>query len=194
MVYSFDATSCDVSFIKENEKLLREAEEIHAFWVAGSLGALVRIPQIEDVDQTLKLNITSPIVQTQALLNTLDDKSKLTIVNFSSLAALQPFDCWSLYCTGKAARDAFFKCLAHESELGSRIIRVLNYAPGPCVTKMKDQILNTMPQVALKTALENLKWIPVKDSIRVLLNILGKNEYENGAHIDYYDCQNITES
>lgn len=191
MVYSFDASSCDVSFIKENEKLLREAENVYAFWVAGSLGTLVRIPQIEDIDHTLRLNIIAPIVQTQALLNTLNDQSELTVINFSSLAAIQPFDCWSLYCTGKAARDAFFKCLAHESEMGSRIVRVLNYAPGPCITKMKDQILNSMPNVPLKTSMENITWIPVKDSIAVLLKMLEKNEYVNGDHVDYYDLEKI---
>jgi sepiapterin reductase len=76
------------------------------FWVAGSLGTLVRIPQIQDIDQTIRLNVTASIVQTQALLNTMNQDSKLLVVNFTSLAALQPFDCWSLYCTGKAARDA----------------------------------------------------------------------------------------
>jgi short-subunit dehydrogenase len=76
------------------------------FWLAGSLGTLVRIPQVLDIDQTLRLNVTAPIVHTQTLLKNINDFSKLLIVNFSSLAALQPFDCWSLYCTGKAARDA----------------------------------------------------------------------------------------
>ena len=101
---------------------------------------------------------------------------------------MQPFDCWSLYCTGKAARDAFFRCLSNESDMGSRLVRVLNYAPGPCVTKMKDQILNTMPQVELLKTMENIEWIPVSQSISVLLKLIKNNQFINGSHVDYYDC------
>jgi sepiapterin reductase len=72
--------------------------------------------------------------------------------------------------------------------MGSRKARVLNYAPGPCITRMKDQILDSMPQVPLKISMENVSWIPVKESIRVLLKILDQDEYTNGAHVDYYDC------
>ena len=37
-----------------------------------------------------------------------------TVINISSLAALQPFVTWGNYCAGKAARDALFKVLALE--------------------------------------------------------------------------------
>ena len=37
-----------------------------------------------------------------------------TIINISSLAALQPFVTWGNYCAGKAARDTLFKVLALE--------------------------------------------------------------------------------
>ena len=189
-VYSFDASLGDSGFLSENETLLKQADEVLAFWLAGSLGTLVRIPDLQDIAPTLNLNITVPIIQTRVLLNILDSKTVLKIINFSSLAALEPFDCWSLYCTGKSARDAFFKCLAHESDMGSRTVRVLNYAPGPCITRMKDQILNTMPKVPLKSSMEKISWIPVKDSIRVLLKVLEMGQFENGAHVDYYDVQN----
>jgi hypothetical protein len=53
---------------------------------------------------------------------------------------------------------------------------------------MKDQILDSMPQVPLKSSMEKLSWLPVKESIKVLLKILDKDEYTNGAHVDYYDC------
>ena len=39
-----------------------------------------------------------------------------TVINITSLAALQPFVTWGNYCAGKAARDAIFKVLALEEE------------------------------------------------------------------------------
>ena len=41
-------------------------------------------------------------------------KVSKTVINISSLAALQPFVTWGNYCAGKAARDALFKVLALE--------------------------------------------------------------------------------
>ena len=38
-------------------------------------------------------------------------KNKL-VINISSLAALQPFETWGSYCSGKAARDSLFKNMA----------------------------------------------------------------------------------
>ena len=34
---------------------------------------------------------------------------KIHIVNISSLAAISPIPSWGLYCSGKAARDMYFK-------------------------------------------------------------------------------------
>jgi NAD(P)-dependent dehydrogenase (short-subunit alcohol dehydrogenase family) len=36
----------------------------------------------------------------------------LQIVNVSSLAAIQPFDSWGIYCTAKAAREMFHRVIA----------------------------------------------------------------------------------
>ncbi len=55
-----------------------------------------------------------------------------TVVNVSSLMALRAQETWSLYCSGKAARDMFFQVVAEE-EKG---VTVLNYAPGPVLTDM----------------------------------------------------------
>ncbi len=55
-----------------------------------------------------------------------------TVVNISSLMALRAQETWSLYCSGKAARDMFFQVVAAE-EKG---VTVLNYAPGPVLTDM----------------------------------------------------------
>ena len=80
----------------------------------------------------------------------------------------------------------FFKCLAHEFENGKSRHRVLNYAPGPCDTRLKDQIFN-MPATPLKETMKGIEWIPTVKTVDKLLNLLEKNEFVNGAHIDFYD-------
>ncbi len=70
------------------------------------------------------------------------------VVNVSSLAALEGFDTWGLYCTGKVARDMFCQTIALEEMLiqqaevphvelsehpAMQRVRVLNYAPGRIV-------------------------------------------------------------
>jgi sepiapterin reductase len=144
----------------------------------------VKIGQLKDIPETIHLNLISPIHQVNYLLSK-KPTVPLTLVNMSSLAALQPFDCWSLYCCGKAARDQFFRSVALEFPH----VRVLNYAPGPCDTRLKTQILTEMPDGnELKAQMQALDWIPVEKTVDVLLNLLLKNEFENGTHLDYYDC------
>jgi sepiapterin reductase len=149
---------------------------------------------LSEISKSLQVNVTSTIHQTTYLLNKyMDDPlKKFTIVNMSSLAALKPFDCWSLYCVGKAARDQFFKVLALETLDKSKFkdrIRVLNYAPGPCNTRMKQQITEGMPNVELRNVMNQIEWIPVDISVKVLIEVLIKNDFENGAHLDYYDIK-----
>lgn len=54
------------------------------------------------------------------------------IVNISSLAAIQCFESWGIYCAGKAARDMYYAVLAKELEVEglSNTVKVLSYAPG----------------------------------------------------------------
>ena len=76
------------------------------------------------------------------------------VINVSSLAAIQPFESWGSYCSGKAARDSLFKVMAVEEPSW----KVLNYAPGPLDTKMIKDLLDdqgTNPNV--RSAFEDMK-------------------------------------
>lgn len=86
---------------------LADAAEINSYWA---------------------LNLTSMLCLTSSILRAFPDSPGLsrTVVNISSLCALEPFKGWTLYCAGKAAREMMFKVLASE-EPG---VRVLSYAPG----------------------------------------------------------------
>lgn len=116
------------------------------------------------------------------------------MVNVSSLAALQPFVTWSLYCAGKAARDMMHKVLAEEVKAdppGGRTLSVLNYAPGPMDTDMNAVIrLAEEADVGTKEYFQKMKddgaLVNPDDSAMKLVRILEDKVYA-GDHVDFYD-------
>ncbi|NXO46848.1 SPRE reductase, partial [Locustella ochotensis] len=99
---------------------------------AGSLGdvskSFLDLTDLEEINSYFSFNISSALCLTSAALRAFGARPGCgrTVVNISSLCALQPFPSWALYCSGKAARDMLFRVLAlEEPEL-----RVLSYAPG----------------------------------------------------------------
>ncbi|KAJ3089260.1 hypothetical protein HK102_006816 [Quaeritorhiza haematococci] len=149
---------------------------------AGSLGKLSRVREqsVSDIKAAIDLNVTVPLALTSVFVKKFGSVCKrTTIVNVSSLAAVEPFDCWSVYCAGKAARDIFTRTVAieeslieqeekqkshsespngcSESEPSSPThvrprVTVLNYAPGPLDTDMQRRIRTEMPNVPTKEA------------------------------------------
>ena len=83
---------------------------------------------LAEVNNYWALNLTSMFCLTSGTLNAFRDSPGLskTVVNISSLCALQPYKGWGLYCAGKAARDMLYQVLAAEEPS----VRVLSYAPG----------------------------------------------------------------
>lgn len=107
----------------------------------ASLGDVSRYTRsftnMAEVDSYLSLNVSSSLCLTASVLQAFPQRPglKRTVVNISSLCALQPFSSWVLYCTGKAARDMMFKVLAEEEP----DVRVLSYAPGGELTGQQVQ-------------------------------------------------------
>jgi NAD(P)-dependent dehydrogenase (short-subunit alcohol dehydrogenase family) len=157
-------------------------------------------------------------------------KRQLTIVNVSSIVAIQSFPSLATYSAGKAARDMYHNALAKEEEEEEEqldaiatnnhgeddsnvtghggSIRVLNYAPGPLRTDMTTQLQNHASALhpSIRSFYEETcrnqhrdkntndeeassSLIDPADSANVLLKLLWKDDYTNGAHVDYYDCQ-----
>lgn len=100
--------------------------------VPASLGDVSRYTKsftdMAEVDSYLSLNVSSALCLTAGVLQAFPRRHGLrrTVVNITSLCALQPFPSWVLYCTGKAAREMMFRVLAEEEP----DLRVLNYSPG----------------------------------------------------------------
>ncbi|XP_027284541.1 sepiapterin reductase isoform X2 [Cricetulus griseus] len=160
---------------------------------AGTLGDISKgfldVSDPAEVNNYWALNLTSMLCLTSGTLNAFPDSPGLskTVVNISSLCALEPFKGWGLYCAGKAARDMLYQVLAAEEPS----VRVLSYAPGPLDTDMQQLARETSKDPELRTRLQELKskgkLVDCGSSAQKLLTLLQKNTFQSGAHIDFYD-------
>ncbi|XP_007523740.1 sepiapterin reductase [Erinaceus europaeus] len=160
---------------------------------AGTLGdvskGFVDLADSAEVNDYWALNLTSTLCLTSNILKAFQDSPGLhkTVVNISSLCALQPFKGWALYCAGKAARDMMFQVLATEEPS----VRVLSYAPGPLDTDMQHTARETSVDPELRLRLQELKTkgelVDCGLSAQKLLNLLQKDTFKSGAHVDFYD-------
>ncbi|XP_042326589.1 sepiapterin reductase [Sceloporus undulatus] len=182
------------------EALLRAAQEagqplgrLLLFNNAGSLGdvskSFLDFTDPEEVNEYLAFNVTSALCLTASFLKAFPAQPGLrrTVVNISSLCALQPFKSWTLYCTAKAARDMMFKVLAAEEP----DVRVLNYAPGPLDTDMQKEARAKSGDLELRQKFVDMKergeLLDCDVSAQKLLDLLVADTFESGAHIDFYD-------
>ena len=81
----------------------------------------------------------------------------------------------------------YYACLAKELMAKSPIIRLLNYAPRPLETEMVEEI-RAAPALdsSLKPNFAQQLLEPL-DSARILVQLIRKDNFVSGAHIDYYD-------
>jgi len=176
-----------------------EQVDVKEVWLinnAGSLSQLSPVAQLEasEVRRALEVNVVAPTMLTAHTLAHWEGKAEaMTVANVSSLAALQPFDCWGLYCMGKAARDMLHRSIALESPLrGSMKVKSLNFAPGPMDTDMQGEIRAAMPSdSAVKQAFVELhaqgQLIDPFLSASKLVDLLATSSFESGSHIDIYE-------
>ncbi|KAM9330311.1 sepiapterin reductase [Gastrophryne carolinensis] len=160
---------------------------------AGSLGdigkSFLEFTDPSEVDRYFSFNVSSPLCLTSSLLKSFptSPRTQRLVVNISSLAARKPFDSWTLYCAGKAARDMIFRVLAEEE----KDIRVLNYAPGPLDTDMQEQVRTQTKNQDLRHQFIDMKTsgrlIECRVSAQKMLDILQADAFKSGDHVDYYD-------
>ncbi len=122
-----------------------------------------------------------------------DEQASRTTVNVSSLAAVQAFAGLVDYCTGKAAREAYFRSVLQEIEeeeaeadkgKKSSSFRLLNYAPGPLETAMFAELQDDS---LVSEAFQKVVPLKPTQSAEKLVRLLAADQFVNGAHVDYYD-------
>lgn len=151
----------------------------------GHIGPCTTSPSLEEMRKCIDLNLTSCLWTSVRVARFAKEvlQKPCTIVNVSSAAAVAPFPSFGIYCAGKAARNMFHTIMALDDDK----LRVLNYAPGPLETEMTEEIRRA-PQLDGRVRPHFQKQLvdPV-DSAEALVQLLIKNEFENGSHIDYFD-------
>lgn len=164
---------------------------------AGSIGdthlQCKSISYAQKRDDYYRLNVFSVMEITAIFLGKTDPSlggvaATRSIINISSLAAIQPFTGLVDYCMGKAAREAYFRQLVHElaEDKAIGLIRVLNYAPGPLETDMFDTLRTDS---LVSKAFQKIDPLTTTQSAVKLMKLLAEDSYADGAHVDYYDVE-----
>lgn len=169
--------------------------DVHDFQQAiiiHNAGSLVHkyateLKDVPNLQNYYNLNLISTIALNTAFLEVFnrDTKTKRLVINISSLLAIVPLRQSSLYCTGKAARNMFFRvCAAEDPSL-----LVLNYGPGPLDTDMWQQVTTeiTDPESKAQTG----STVPLQPSFSTgkLLTLLDQGTFNSGDHVDVYDIK-----
>ncbi|NXJ05586.1 SPRE reductase, partial [Odontophorus gujanensis] len=159
---------------------------------AGSLGDISKsfldLTDPDEINTYFAFNVTSALCLTSSALQAFGTRPgcSRTVVNISSLCALQPFRSWALYCSGKAARDMMFRVLAVEEP----DVRVLNYAPGPLDTDMQLLARTKTGDPETRQQFQSLQesghLIDCAVSAQKLLGLLEEDTFSSGAHVDFY--------
>lgn len=118
---------------------LSDADEI---WLVNNAGVLgpAELAGGQDAAATLdavNLNVTAPILLTDAVLRHRPGGVPVRIAHISSGAGRRPLPGWSIYCATKAALDHHAVTVASEHHEGVRIAAV---APGVVDTDMQAEI------------------------------------------------------
>lgn len=157
----------------------------------GFLGPCAESPSVEAMNSNVQLNITSCLWLSSAFAKLVqatstNSKCKATLVNISSLLAVEAFPSMGIYGAGKAARDHFHKTMA--KEISPEILQVLNFAPGPLETAMVAEI-RTAPKLdaSLKPAFDKQLIEPKDSALKLAKLLLSSDSFESGSHVDYYD-------
>ncbi|KAI8368988.1 hypothetical protein BD560DRAFT_130239 [Blakeslea trispora] len=195
------ATEAKATVIDQLDKLLKSLREndvapiTHAVLInnAGSIGDMSKkVSQYtpEEIQEYMNINVTSYSAIVTGFLQLFNNGLvKLSIVNISSIVAIKEFPYTGLYSTGKAARNMLLQIVATEEPS----VRTLNYAPGPLDNDMQKAVRETVgdtEQRELYTRLKNEgKLVKMEDSANKLWQLLSKDQYTSGSHIDYFDVE-----
>jgi sepiapterin reductase len=168
----------------------------------GPLGKVTNIKSLQEFSQAIQLNVTSSLWFTTKWVKELFTTSQpnnqhvaTTIVNISSLCAIEPFPTMTTYCVGKAARDMFHQSLAKEEQQHAAF-KVLNYAPGAMDTDMTlrlrgEEQLDTSLQEYYRDAHSTGELIHPNTSAAKLVRLVMSGDFTSGAHVDYWDLPDI---
>jgi benzil reductase ((S)-benzoin forming) len=115
-----------------------DAALIHNAAVVEPIGAIGALRE-EQVLASVAINLTAPVLITNAFMRGAPDDARLRVLYISSGAAKRVIDGWAMYCATKAAGEMFFNTLASQVAADERIT-VTNVDPGQMDTGMQVDI------------------------------------------------------
>ena len=160
---------------------LDSAKEIFLINNAGEIGDIKKYgnKDLESIINEININLSAPTIICNKFIRKYSGlKSRLTIINISSGAALRPIKSWGTYCQSKAGIDMLTKIINQENEE----IKAYSIYPGVVNTEMQDKIRNT--------SVENF---PLKHQF---VDYYEKNELTNPKTVArkiYYIMSNLSE-
>lgn len=163
---------------------------IHNVGTIGDVSKSAKdIEDYSELESYYSTNVFSPIVLNTQLMKIIPFNTKKVIVNITSAAATCAFKSFAFYCSGKAARQMYFKVLAEEEKNNN--VLVLNYSPGPVETDMVADVQKRSNDKDLvnyfKGIREGKTILTTSQTTMRLLDVIAKGNYETGSHVDYYD-------
>ncbi|KAG6797417.1 sepiapterin reductase [Apis mellifera caucasica] len=135
------------------------------------------------------LNVFIPAILNGVIMKIFNKNTntKKLVINITSLLGIKPEKSMAYYCSGKAAREMFFKVFALENPQ----VNVLNYSPGPVETDMYHEVCTKIADEEVKTQFNDLLTkktiLTCEKTVNRLLTILEEQKYKSGDHVDYYD-------
>ncbi|KAJ1678652.1 hypothetical protein EV182_003616, partial [Spiromyces aspiralis] len=151
----------------------------------GDLSAKLGEHDLEFFEDYYRLNLTSFTMLCAMFIKWVQgwDCQEATIVNISSLLAIEAHPYWSLYSTVKAARDHLMRVVAKEE--GPKI-QTLNYAPGQLDSDMQAIVRETLGDADQRRMYmlmsEDGALVRLEESARALAHLLVSNHFESGSH------------
>lgn len=162
------------------------------FHNVGSLGNLAidtaRMEDVKELRDYFDLNVFNVISLNTQFLKVFEEvEERLVIVNITSLCAIKPMSGMAYYCSGKAAREMYFKVLADEK----KHVKVLNYAPGPVETSMIDYVLAEAVNENLRDVFTSFRnqntLLKPEVTAKKCMRVLKLSKFAPGEHVDYFD-------
>lgn len=169
-----------------------EFSKVLIFHNVGSLGNLStetsRMEDVKELQSYYNLNVFNVIsLNTQFLKLFQGVEDRIIIINITSLCAIKPMGGMAYYCSGKAAREMYFRVLAEEKNG----IKVLNYSPGPVETAMIDFVLSEAVNDNLKDVFTSFKnqgtLLAPEVTAKKCMKVLQAGSFAPGEHVDYFD-------
>ncbi|KAL0113778.1 hypothetical protein PUN28_012712 [Cardiocondyla obscurior] len=132
------------------------------------------------------LNFFVPAVL-NAVIMEMFNTIKKTIINITSLYAIQAGIGCGQYCSVKAAREMYFKVFALENP----DVNVLSYSPGPVDTDMFKTVCKNLSDTKAKEKFNEMREkktvLTAEQTVNRLVQILKEHKYNSADHVDYYD-------